>query len=67
MTPPNSHDVRDKHAAFKETTDGDAIGDRVEGYLDCGGNFTGGVKPSPNVEQVISYECKKNEAKDTCH
>jgi hypothetical protein len=38
--PPNPYDIEDEHAAFKETADCDAIGDRVERYLDCGCDFS---------------------------
>jgi hypothetical protein len=33
FTPPDSHDIKDEHAALKQTADCDTIGDRVERYL----------------------------------
>jgi hypothetical protein len=39
FTSPDPYDIEYEHAALKQTADGDAIGDRIERYLDCGCNF----------------------------
>jgi hypothetical protein len=62
LTPPDSYDVEYEHAAFKETTDCDAVDDRVEGEFNCSCNFPGYLISSPDAQQVIPYACEQNQA-----